>query len=156
MARMPPLAFPGVALSSLARQLITADASVNANWPPELLVLRALVAPDEADLAPAMRRCNRWPGFNLNADPWPGLPDDHDAAHQAAMQMVASAEFDGGRRPDASRLHVGEHLAQMAMHCDATFGYQQWHIFDTTWAGNHPDLAQSLLRYANHWDPLDA
>ena len=27
--------------------------------------------------------------------------------------------------------------------------------FDTIWAATHPTMAQSLLRYANHWDPLE-
>jgi hypothetical protein len=40
------------------------------------------------------------------------------------------------------------------MHCSGSFGYQQWYLFDTAWAATHPDLARSLLRYANHWDPL--
>jgi hypothetical protein len=49
---------------------------------------------------------------------------------------------------------VDDHLAQVAMHCGESFGYQQWYLFDTAWAAAHPDLARSLLRYANHWDPL--
>jgi hypothetical protein len=31
-----------------------------------------------------------------------------------------------------------------------------WFLFDTVWAAAHPDLAQSLLRYASGWDPLAA
>jgi hypothetical protein len=34
------------------------------------------------------------------------------------------------------------------------FGYQQWFLFDTVWAAAHPDLAASLLRYAEDRDPL--
>ncbi|ONI70737.1 hypothetical protein ALI144C_49960 [Actinosynnema sp. ALI-1.44] len=81
------------------------------------------------------------PGFNLNEDPWPGPPRDH--------------ELTDGRDPDQSKLHVTDHLAQLAIHIDDTFGYQQWYLFDSTWAAAHPDLAQSLLRYAGHWDPLE-
>ncbi|MBX6750754.1 MAG: hypothetical protein IRY85_13965 [Micromonosporaceae bacterium] len=62
--------------------------------------------------------------------------------------------FARGRRPEASLLRVGEHIAQMTRHHSDLFGYQQWYLFDSIWATSHPDLAQSLLRYANHWDPL--
>lgn len=154
-ARMPPFAFPGTALPALTDRLIAVDPSVTAGWPPELRVLRALVTPNEPDLGAALARANRWPGFNLNAQPWPGLPDEHEAAHRLATDLVDAAEFTDGRRPEASLLRIGEHIAQMAMHCDDFFGYQQWYFFDTVWAASHPDLAQSLLRYANHWDPID-
>lgn len=154
MARMPPFAFPGTALPALAGLLTMVDPAVAAGWPPELRVLRALVTPDEPALDAALERANRWPGFNLNAEPWPGMPDEHDAAHSLATDLVAVAEFSDDRRPEASLLRVGEHIAGMAMHCDGFFGYQQWYFFDTAWAASHPDLAQSLLRYANHWDPL--
>jgi hypothetical protein len=117
-------------------------------------VLRALVAPDEEVLGPALDRCNRWPGFNLNADPWPDLPADHGAAHRRAAGVVEAARYFDGRRPEASLLRVGDHMAQCAMHCGESFGYQQWYLFDTAWAATHPDLARSLLRYAEHWDPL--
>jgi len=160
---LQPVAFPGVALPQLAGHLpnvgmpdyAQSDVPDDEEWPVELRVLRALIAPGEEDLGPALRRCNRWPGFNLNADPWPDLPDEHDAAHQATTQLVAAAEFTAGRRPEASLLQVGDHVAQMAMHCDEFFGYRQWYLFDTVWAASHPDLAQSLLRYATNWDPLD-
>ena len=59
-----------------------------------------------------------------------------------------------GRRPEASLLRVGSHMAQMATHHSDVSGYQQWCLFDSIRAASHPDLAQSLLRYANHWDPL--
>jgi hypothetical protein len=155
LARLAPLAFPGVALPELAGHLRGVAAPSRLDWPVELCVLRALIAPADDDLGPALQRCNQWPGFDLGADVWPDLPDDHDPAHRAAMQLVAAAEFTDGRRPEASLLHVGEHIAQLAMHCDETFGYQQWYLFDTTWASSHPDLAQSLLLYAHHWDPLE-
>jgi hypothetical protein len=155
LARSQPLAFPGVGLPALAKHLRTADTRRSADWPPELLVLRALIGPGEDAIQLALDRCNRWPGFNLNADPWPALPDEHDAVHRRATEIVASGEFIDDRRPEASLLRVGDHLAQLAMHCGDSFGYQQWYLFDTAWAATHPNLAQSLLRYANHWDPLD-
>ncbi|QFZ19476.1 hypothetical protein [Saccharothrix syringae] len=153
MARCPPLAFPGVDLPNLARHLRTTP--TRDTWQPELLVLKALIGPAEDDLAPALERCNRWPGFNLNADPWPDLPDDHDVAHRRALEVLEQAEYLDDRRPETSRLLVSDHLAQLAMHCGDSFGHQQWFLFDTRWAATHPDLARSLLRYAEHWDPLD-
>lgn len=150
-----PLVFPGVDLRALARHLRTAATPRGEDWPPELLVLRALVAPDEDTLGPALDRGNRWPGFNLNADPWPDLPDDHAAAHRRAVELVEAGQHTDGRRPEASLLRVSDHLVQLALHCSGPFGYQQWYLFDTAWAATHPDLARSLLRYADHWDPLD-
>jgi hypothetical protein len=39
-------------------------------------------------------------------------------------------------------------------HLSDHFGYQQIFLFDDLWASAHPDLANSLLRYGAHWDPL--
>jgi len=104
-------------------------------------VLRALTEPGDTTVGPALDRCNRWPGFNLDGDPWPGPPRD--------------AALTDGRDPGLSQLHVADHVAQLAIHIDSTFGYQQWYLFDSTWAAAHPNLARSLLRYAGHWDPLE-
>jgi hypothetical protein len=154
LACTPPLAFPGVGLPALAAHLRAAQPDAGGEWPPELRVLRALSAPGEDGIGPALQRCNRWPGFSLNAEPWPDLPDEHDQAHRQAVEIVEAGEYDDGRRPEASLLGVGDHLAQLAMHCGESFGYQQWYLFDTIWAAIHPNLAQSLLRYASRWDPL--
>lgn len=147
-----PVAFPGVELADLGAHL--AATVPDAEDRPELMVLRALVAPGEADVAAALERCNDWPGFNLSDDPWPDLPTDHAAAHKAAIALLADAEYTRGRRPEASVLRTSDHLIQLAMHCNEAFGYQQWYLFDTAWASTHPDLAQSLLRYGFDWDPL--
>jgi hypothetical protein len=76
IARTQPLAFPGVELATLACHLQALDVPIGEDWPPELRVLWALIAPGEDNLLPALGRSNRWPGFNLNANPWPALPDD--------------------------------------------------------------------------------
>lgn len=153
LARLAPFAFPGVDLPGLAAHLRAGDP--DGHWPPELFVLRALVAPEDGTVEAALRRCNRWPGFNLNDDPWPpGMPDAHAAVHREATELIAAGEYTDERNPDASLLRVDEHLAQLAMHCNGPFGHQQWFLFDTAWAATHPDLARSLLRYAGHWDPL--
>ena len=155
LACTPPVSFPGVGLPELAAHLRDAEPGGDEEWPPELLVLRALVAPGESGLRPALERCNRWPGFGLSGEPWPGLPDEHDRAHREAVELVAAADYEDGRRPEASLIEVDEHLAQVAMHCGESFGFQQWFLFDDVWAAAHPDLAQSLLRYGGHWDPLE-
>jgi hypothetical protein len=151
VARLRPIAFPGVDLAGLAGHLRAT--APRKDWEPELLVLRAMLAPGDETVAAALERANRWPGFNLNADAWPNLPDEQDAAHQAALTILTTAAADE-RRPEASLLRVSDHLAQFAMHCSEFFGYQQWFLFDDVWAASHPDLAQSLLRYSEHWDPL--
>jgi hypothetical protein len=154
LARSRPIAFPGVSLPGLAGNLRDANPSGVDGWPDELLVLRALVGPDDDRLGPALERCNRWPGFNLDAGPGPDLRVDHGAAHERARSVIARARMTGGRQPDRTLLELGDHLAQVAMHCNEPFGHQQWFLFDDTWASSHSDLARSLLRYANHWDPF--
>jgi hypothetical protein len=139
LACTQPWAFPGIALPQLAAHLRASEP--RDDWGPELLVLRASIEPGEDTLGAAMQRCNRWPGFNLNTEPWPGPPADEQLTE--------------GRDPELSLLNISEHIIQLAMHCNEFFGYQQWYLFDNAWAATHPDLAQSLLRYAGHWDPWE-
>nr|BFE55647.1 hypothetical protein GCM10020063_001730 [Dactylosporangium thailandense] len=143
-----PVTLAHVGLPRLAAQLRFLDPRRHPDWPDELLVLRALVAPDDVAIDSALQRCNRWPEFRLDATPWPDLPAEHDAAHTAAMPRLAS------RGPATSLLRVSDRFAQVALHYDETFGYQQWFLFDSVWATSHPDLAQSLHHYVEHWDPL--
>jgi hypothetical protein len=52
-----------------------------------------------------------------------------------------------------------DHFAQLCIHVGDSFGndaYHQWIIFDDLWAGEHPDLAEGILRYAKRWDVLTA
>ncbi|WP_212830202.1 hypothetical protein [Catellatospora sp. TT07R-123] len=154
LACPPPLAFPGVRLPGFAAHLRDLTPPLT-GWPPELLVLRALSAPDEPDLAPALARCNEWPGFDLNRRPWPRLPDDHRVAHLMALDLAVHAgPPTAGREPGLSLLAADPHLAQLSLHASRAFGHQQWFLFDDVWAATHTDLAVSLLRYAAHWDPL--
>ncbi|WIM93413.1 hypothetical protein ACTOB_005390 [Actinoplanes oblitus] len=144
--------FPGIELAELAAHL---PGAARRSWPPELRVLAALRAPGETALLPALRRANLWPGFGRGAgDPWPDDLDALDDPHRAALSRIGDPVFDAGRRPDASLIQVGGHLAQMAMHCSDTLGFQQWYLFDSLWVASHPDLAASLTHYATDWDPL--
>ena len=143
-----PIAFSGVRLPDFADRLRRATVDECSGWPLELQVLRTLVAPDEQDITAALDRANRWPGFGINAQS-PAPP-----THEAALGQTTSVEqYEFGRDPDRSLLHVDEHIAQLAMYVSEEFGYQQWFLFDDVWAASHPDLAESLLRYAAHWDP---
>ncbi|MET7424998.1 hypothetical protein [Dactylosporangium sp. NPDC005555] len=154
LAWQPPFAFPGIDLPALPGHLRAAPPD-DAVWPPELLVLRALVAPGDYTIEPALRRCNLWPGFNLNDTPWPrGMPEAHADVHREATELIAVGEWTHDRNPEASLLRCDEHLAQLAMHCNEPFGFQQWFLFDSVWAASHPVLAAALLRYAGHWDPF--
>lgn len=136
---------PGVRLPQLAaalrRPLQNRD-----NWPEFLLHLRALVGPDDGDLAPAFERLSRF------ADDAGELPEPHDEAHRAALEHLRTVTPDDGRRPERTLIEVGEHLAQLALHSDG-IGHRPWYVFDDVWAGAHPDLAASLIHYAYHWDP---
>ncbi|MFD9944930.1 hypothetical protein ACFWYW_39155 [Nonomuraea sp. NPDC059023] len=137
--------FPGVRLpefgAALRRPVDDRDV-----WPGHLLDLRALVAPDENGIAPALERLNRFAGDARD------FPEPHDQAHQAALEDLSALTLNEGRRPEQTLIQVGEHLAQMALHTDS-IGYRACYVFDDVWAGAHPDLAASLIHYAYHWDP---
>ena len=60
-------------------------------------------------------------------------------------------------RPLEVARRASDHLAQLCLHVGDFFGkdtYHQWIIFDDLWAGEHPDLAEGILRYAKRWDVL--
>ncbi|MGW5161921.1 hypothetical protein ACWEPN_41175 [Nonomuraea wenchangensis] len=136
---------PGVRLPQLAAALRRPIQNRD-SWPGPLLDLRALVAPDEDGIAPALERLSRF------ADGAGELPEPHDQAHRAALEHLRTVTPDDGRLPEQTLIHVGEHLAQMALHADST-GHRPWYVFDDIWASAHPDLAASLIHYAYHWDP---
>ena len=137
----PSRVFPGVRLPDLPGRLRAVEPA--ADWPAELRVLRAMATDDSVEAA--LARANRWPLFALDEAPWPEEVD---------VDEVLRKELPKSRDPDRSLLTVDEHLAQLAMHVDEFFGYQQWYLFDDVWAAGHPELAASLLRYAIDWDPF--
>ena len=140
----PSQVFPGVRLPGFPARLRAAEPT--ADWPAELHVLRAVATDDSVEAA--LRRANRWPLFALNEDPWP----EGDGGVEVDVDAVLRKELPKSRDADRSLLTVDEHIAQLAMHVDEYFGYQQWIIFDDVWAASHPELAASLLRYAASWD----
>ncbi|MEN3608473.1 hypothetical protein AAH979_02920 [Plantactinospora sp. ZYX-F-223] len=158
IATTPPQVFPGVRLPGLAARLrdgLVAPGEPDPDWPPELQVLAALLEPADESIEPALRRANEWPGFYRTIwKPWPDLPGGADDPDPVAARRAALPPGGADRHPDRSLLLVSAHLAQLAIHTDEVFGFQQWFFFDDLWAGSHPHLAQSMLRYASHWDPF--
>ncbi|SEU26168.1 hypothetical protein SAMN05421811_108379 [Nonomuraea wenchangensis] len=136
---------PGVRLPQLAAALRRPIQDHDA-WPGRLLDLRASVAPDEGGIAPALERVSRFAGDAAE------FPEPHDQAHRAALEHLRTVTPDDGRLPERTLIHVGEHLALMALHADSS-GHRPWFVFDDVWASAHPDLAASLIHYAYHWDP---
>jgi hypothetical protein len=140
------LVFPGLTLPDLAARLRGADGPGAHRWPHDARLLRALVAPGEDDIGPAMERYARLRGHA----PSPAGIDrafTHEAIHREVLDMLGSV------RPTESLIQIETHIVQVARYIDGFFGFDQWFTFDTQWAAAHPDLARSLLRYAASWDP---
>lgn len=62
--------------------------------------------------------------------------------------------------PEKMKLQVDEHFAQVSIHTDrwndAVDLYNRWILFDDLWVAKHPNLANSILRYATRWDMLSS
>jgi uncharacterized protein (TIGR02996 family) len=111
-------------------------------------------------LEQALRRCSRlpvvWIDQGLDSTDFGGADILTD---QGIIANAAEKIRRTGNDPDKSMIRVGEHVAQFCLH---TFYhhylkadvFQHWIFFDDLWAAAHPDLAESLLRYARRWDVL--
>jgi hypothetical protein len=164
----PPVALSGVRLPQVADYLqavVPEQAECHrghGRWPYGLLALRALIAPGEQRLGPALRRYNRWEPqlhtSHLIELMWRSGSRDHTAAHARIQPWLAQQPSAGERNrrdPARSRIHTTQHLVQAVIHVDRLFGYERWYLFDDVWAGTHPALASSLLRCAASWDPFE-
>jgi hypothetical protein len=132
---LPPVSSPGVRLPALAeyqRQVVPAGGQYACYthelveqewWPEELLALRGLVAPGEASVEPALRRCNRY--LNIEDRLSAAFTGPHPAAHKAAMAELATVTPAEKRDPERSVIDVAEHIAQMLMHASGFSGCQQ-------------------------------
>jgi hypothetical protein len=80
--------------------------------------------------------------------------DDQAALDEALKKFQPRRNFDSSK----SHIRVHDHVAQLCLHVDRwSYGgdlYHHWVLFDDLWAGANPDLANSILRYAERWDPL--
>lgn len=120
---------------------------VPSDWPGRLLQLRALLQADDASIGPALQRLRDVPqpadlvwariGSDRLMAPW---PQAHDTS---AAELRAER---GARRTD-SIAEAGPHHAMMLD--DA-----QLFVFDDLWATANPDLAQSILAWGSHWNPM--
>lgn len=140
--------FPGVTLPDLAAQLRGVEDPGAYNWPHEAWLLRALVAPDEDDIGPALRRYVRMDA-SFTEPVGLGHAPAHDATHENVLDLLLPTP------PAESLVQVDTHIAQVARYINDFFGFDHWFLFDTRWAAAHRDLARSLLRYAAHWDPYE-
>ncbi|MEU4620409.1 hypothetical protein AB0G04_10595 [Actinoplanes sp. NPDC023801] len=139
------IVFPGVLLPELPGHLLAAGDGVARTWPADAQLLRSLVVPGDADPGAALRRyISLRAGYGLRG------PDGRSAP---TREQVIAWAAEGPA--DASRADVSTHIGQAARYLDSFFGYDQMLVFDTRWAAAHPGLAESLLRYAAHWDPFE-
>ncbi len=155
--------FPGVRYDGLVDHLVSVQPEATPQswsdewfdtWPVELRLLRAMIEPGDRTLAPALGRAAAYP---LGA-----LASKHNHSRLGlGPQAGARAEFTAAAEPQESTgdvtknvVHEGEHAALLAAHTSAHFGHQQWVLFDDRWAAAHPDLASSLLHYAQSADPF--
>jgi hypothetical protein len=171
---IPPVAFAGVRLPQLARLLRTVvpaetgfrrrSRGPSRDWPGPLLALRALVAPGERTLGPALRRYNQW-AWHLEGHEATEAIREWGAGSHATARAGLARFLEGAPQEDPrsdwlwrdralSQIHATGHLVQAAIHVDPRCSYERWYLFDDVWASTHPDLAASLLRCAAGWDPF--
>src|SRR5262249_27033194 len=117
----PAITFPGVRLGGFTERLRLASSDEAETWPTELKVLRHQITTGAQSLEASLHGANHSP------------------------DVVGPAER---RDPGLSSVRVDEHIAQFAMHHNNIDGHEQWFLFDDVWAASHPELAESLLRYA--------
>ncbi|MCI0456268.1 MAG: TIGR02996 domain-containing protein [Gemmataceae bacterium] len=156
--------FQGVRLPDLARQLLVAKVDQHER---ELLDVRAamLSAPaprgEEGFLGPLRENPKDDATWQVYSD-WleeRGKPRAGRHLLQLALAGVQARPLNQKPAPDPkkSKVRVEEHMAQLCLHVDR-WGerdlYHQYFFFDDRWAAAHPDLANSLLRWARRWDVL--
>lgn len=162
-----PMVFDGVRMNTFGAYLrcLSLGSSETDELPYELHLLRAMVAPDEDRIDGALRRCAAFPVQMLGGNSRDLVSEDPAVAFanfvtkaRREIRDVATRVFDGEQAPEALasrgiRVDLGEHHALL---CTSDRGryFEQWVIFDDRWAAANADLANGLLVYASHWDPL--
>src|SRR6185369_8617927 len=76
----------------------------------------------------------------------------HDAARAELAAAAEGLAPDGD--PSRSIVFESEHAALLAAHTSERLGFQQWILFDDRWAAANPELATSILHYAEQADPF--
>jgi hypothetical protein len=157
----------GVRLPDLPRHLLTVEANDD-EWPREMPdIRRALLRPPRG--TPVIERS--WTAM-LGALPtdmitWGAYSDWlRDRGDLPAGPYLLERAFraappghDGrNRQKKYDLIHAGEHIVQACKHVDTwrrgARNYHQWIFFDDVWASAHPELANSILRFAARWDVL--
>ena len=134
------------------------------DWPMELVLLRSQLRTDEPSgqqLASALGRVAQLPVLRIGGGDL-GDPPSGESVEQARDRVergVGSLKGELDHDPSKSMVGASDHLAQLCLQVGDFFGkeaFHQWIIFDDLWAGQHPDLAGGILRYAKRWDVLTA
>ncbi|APR74927.1 Hypothetical protein A7982_00273 [Minicystis rosea] len=150
------VAIQGVRLPALSTHLqsVTPDAAPDGQegWPLEIRVLRALIDAGDTTIGPALSRAAAYPLAAVLAK------GEHaqlgTGAHDAARAEITAAAAGIAPATEPPVVSAGEHAAFLATHASKQLGYQQWILFDDRWAAANPELATSLLHYAEHADPF--
>lgn len=158
-------------LGRALREALPASEGAGRRWPYELRLLRAMVAPGEQGVGPALGRCAEFPVHRLGGSSG-RLGDDatHEAAFDAFVGAVdghlsalprarsrwaftrAATPEERASHGDAAMVDVGEHHATLFTAGSHRY-FDQWVVFDDLWASANPALADGLLVFATAWDP---
>jgi hypothetical protein len=150
----------GVRVSGLSNYLEATPPGED--WPFELTLLRSQIHADDPTklrLKAALERVASLPVTRLgemNSRPQPGL-DTIDKARNYIANTVNTLGGTFDHDPSKSLIGTSDNLLQLCLHTGTCFGndvFHQWIIFDDLWAGQHPYLAEGVLRYAKRWDVL--
>ncbi len=114
-------------------------------WIPELLLMRALADDSEIDLANLFKRTCIW--FTDGVPHAYGSRSEARELVEKSFKKVSPVKFDV-----AEAIHNEEHFFLFSAQVD--YLNFQFFLFDDIWAGTHPDLANSILKYCSTWDPF--
>jgi uncharacterized protein (TIGR02996 family) len=158
----------GMRVPDLPRYLLTREEPPEGEWPGELDSLgeavRAYAARAKGEerafltsIAEGTDEAASWAAYS----DWlqdRGRPAGGPYLLEMAMRATEPGHVESHRQKRNDLYHVGEHIAQACKHTGTwrqkLKNYHQWIFFDDVWASGHPDLAQSLLRFAARWDVL--
>jgi hypothetical protein len=141
----PPVAFAGIRLPDLPELLRTVVPAHTeprrrsrdpwSGWSWEPLALRALLAPGDRSIGPALRRYNRraWQpnGYESVTTLRRTAEEPHADAHATLARFLDElpperASKRHRRDPALSRIRAGRHLLQAAIHVDRRLSYERW------------------------------